>query len=174
MSNNKKTNEILVDERELQINDQALAGAAIVSILCNLGLMIYGLIRDDLKTGVIALAQVVLMGFVIAIIKRKKGDINIPKTISGKKVSTEMTKKGRLNRIGYCAIESLAFTIGFTLIDILLHSDTTKIHEFVIQFIILFVISFIFEFLLLNSKVKRYNKLIAEFDSEDDDAENDK
>lgn len=168
MNNNNNTNGYVQDEREIQNNDKALAGAAVVSIICNFGLMIYGLVKDDLKTGVIALIQIILMGIVIAIIKRKKGDINIPTTISGKKVSTEMTKKGKLNRIGYCALESLGFCIGYTLIDVLLSSDLF-IPGLAVQFVILFIVSFVFEFLLLKSKVKKYNKLMAELENEDED-----
>lgn len=168
MNNTNNTNGYVQDEREIQNNDKALAGAAVVSIICNFGLMIYGLVKDDLKTGVIALIQIILMGIVIAIIKRKKGDINIPTTISGKKVSTEMTKKGKLNRIGYCALESLGFCIGYTLIDVLLSSDLF-IPGLAVQFVILFIVSFVFEFLLLKSKVKKYNKLMAELENEDED-----
>lgn len=168
MNNNNNTNGYVQDEREIQNNDKALAGAAVVSIICNFGLMIYGLVKDDLRTGGIALIQIILMGIVIAIIKRKKGDINIPTTISGKKVSTEMTKKGRLNRIGYCALESLGFCIGYTLIDVLLSSDLF-IPGLAVQFVILFIVSFVFEFLLLKSKVKKYNKLMAELENEDED-----
>lgn len=168
MNNNKNTNGYVQDEREIQNNDKALAGAAVVSMLCNAGLMVYGLISDDLKTGTIAVVQLIIMGLVVAIIKRKKGDVDIPTTISGKKVSTEMTKKGRLNRIGYCALESLCFCIGYTLIDVLLSSDLS-IPGLAVQFVILFIVSFVFEYFLLKSKVKKYNKLMAELEGDDED-----
>lgn len=168
MNNNKNTNGYVQDEREIQNNDKALAGAAVVSMICNFGLIFYGALNDDFKTGTIAVIQLILMGLVVAIIKRKKGDIDIPTTISGKKVSTEMTKKGKLNRIGYCALESLAFCIGYTLIDVLLSSDLF-IPALAVQFAILFAISFVFEYLLLKSKVRKYNKLMAELENEDED-----
>lgn len=168
MSIKNNTNGYIQDEREIQNNDKALAGAAVVSMLCNVGLMFYGALNDDFKTGTIAVIQLILMGLVVAIIKRKKGDIDIPTTITGKKVSTEMTKKGKLNRIGYCALESLGFCIGYTLIDVLLSSDLS-IPGLAVQFVILFIVSFVFEFLLLKSKVRKYNKLMAQLDNDDDD-----
>ena len=102
MKNSNKINNVYaVDEREIQNNDKALAGAAVVSILCNVALMIIGLVKDNMVMGGIGMLQLCLMGFAVAIIKGRKDSINLPRTFSGKTISTEMTAKGRLNRIGY-------------------------------------------------------------------------
>ncbi len=168
MNNNNNTNGYVQDEREIQNNDKALAGAAVVSIICNVGLMIYGLVRDNMVIGTIGIIQLCLMGLVIAIIKNRKDNIDLPKTIGGKTVSTEMTKKGLLNRIGYCILDSIVFCISYTLIDILL-TNGFSVSELVIQFVILFAISFIIEFINVQYKVKKYNKLMAQLDNDDDD-----
>lgn len=108
------------------------------------------------------------MGLVVAIIKNRKDDIDLPKTIGGKTVSTEMTRKGRLNRIAYCCLDSVIFCIAFTLLDLLMTKGVT-IPELAIQFVILFVISFIIEFINVEYTVKKYNKLMAQLDNDDDD-----
>lgn len=166
MKNN--TNNIIQDEREIQNNDKALAGAAVVSMLCCVALMIFGLVKDNMVVGGIGILQLCLMGITVAIIKNAKDNIDLPKTFGGKTISTEMTAKGRLNRVGYSCLDSLAFCIGFTVIDLLMTKDAT-VPELAIQFVILFVISFIIEFIHAEYVSKKYNKLMAQYEDDDED-----
>lgn len=167
MKNSNKINNVYaVDEREIQNNDKALAGAAVVSILCNVALMIIGLVKDNMVMGGIGMLQLCLMGFAVAIIKGRKDSINLPRTFSGKTISTEMTAKGRLNRIGYCCLDSIVFSVVYTLIDLLLNKGQ-KFSEFAVQFVILFVISFVIEFVHAEYISRKYNKLMASFEDEE-------
>lgn len=167
-NNDNANNTIIQDEREIQNNDKALAGAAVVSMLCNLALMIFGLFRDNLLIGGIAALQLCLMGITVAVIKGRKNSIDLPKTFGGKTISTEMTAKGRLNRIGYCCLDSVVFGIGYTLIDMLLNKGV-KASELAVQFVILFVISFIIDFIHAEYVSKKYNRLMAQYESDDED-----
>ena len=166
MKNNANT--IIQDEREIQNNDKALAGAGVVAILCSVILMIFGLVKDNMVVGGIGMLQLCLMGITVAVIKGRKNSIELPKTFGGKTISTEMTAKGRLNRIGYCCLDSVTFCIGYTLIDKLL-SDNVKASELAIQFVILYVISFVIEFVHAEYISRKYNKLMAEYEDDDED-----
>ncbi len=166
MKNN--TNTFIQDEREIQNNDKALAGAAVVSMLCDIILLIFGFLKDNMIIAGIGTIQLIIMGITIAIIKNKKDSLELPKTICGKTISTEMTAKGRLNRVGYSCLESLIFAVIFCVMDIIVGKNM-NIPDIASQFVILFIVSFIIEFIYAEYISKKYNKLMAQYEADDDE-----
>lgn len=166
MKNN--TNTFIQDEREIQNNDKALAGAAVVSMLCNIILLIFGFLKDNTIIAGIGTIQLLIMGITIAIIKNKKDSLELPKTIGGKTISTEMTAKGRLNRVGYSCLEALIFAVIFSVMDIVVGKNM-NIPDIASQFVICFIMSFVLEFIHSEYLVRKYNKLMAQYEADDDE-----
>lgn len=166
MKNNTST--FIQDEREIQNNDKALAGAGAVSMLCDIILLIWGFLKDNMIVAGIGTIQLIIMGITIAIIKNKKDSLELPKTIGGKTISTEMTSKGRLNRIGYSCLESLFFAVAFVIIDIISEKNII-VSELASEFVVLFIVSFIIEFVYAEYISKKYNKLMAQYEADDDE-----
>ncbi|MBQ8297804.1 MAG: hypothetical protein IJX77_08490 [Ruminococcus sp.] len=162
-----KNYENMPDEREVQNNDKALAGAAVVSMLFNIVLMVYGAFSDDLKLAVVGMAQLIFMGLVVAVIKHRKNDFDIPKTISGRKINTELTKEGKRSRIGYYLLEALGCAIGFGVIDVLLSQEITAV-AIAVTFAVSYIVSFIFDYLHIEHKVKKYNEFMVNIVDDDD------
>jgi predicted site-specific integrase-resolvase len=166
MKNNTST--FIQDEREIQNNDKALAGAGAVSMLCDIILLIWGFLKDNMIVAGIGTIQLIIMGITIAIIKNKKDSLELPKTIGGKTISTEMTSKGRLNRISYSCLESLFFAVAFVIIDIISEKNII-VSELASEFVVLFIVSFIIEFVYAEYISKKYNKLMAQYEADDDE-----
>ncbi len=164
------TENVVVDERINQIDNSALATAGTISMVMNLGLMVYGLICDEMKIGIIALAQFLIMFFTVMIIRRKKGIIDNPITFGEKNVSLAITKEGKKSRLKYSLIDASVMTVIFAVFEIFV-SKNTDFPDVLVSLVIDFVIFFLFDYFILKSNAKIYNKQIAELDEDEDSVE---
>lgn len=177
----------VMDERQKQINSNALAAAGIFLMVCISVSMIYKVWTTG-NTGWEFWA-LLGSGLVSGITQRILGDIEQPKSISGKPLPVENTKEAkRVRRIDY-ALQSVGFAVTCAVMDILFFSfgkkDTTDyeltqaifpnldkgltiVITAVIALATAFIVSYIFEYLFgEHFKVKRYNKMISELEQDD-------
>ncbi len=103
-----------------------------------------------------------------------KNSIFLPKSIFGKNLPCDMTKKAKKIRIKYYIIESIFFGVLISVIDIVVLIikkliDTITIFKSNIlnviftcltTFILSFLISYIFNYVLSERKIKKYHNLI--------------
>ena len=128
---------------------------------------------------------------VMLIARNIMGDIEQPTDYKNRPLPTGSSKPERIARIKNYAVGSFFFGLTFAVMDVLLmffgEKELTDMEltevifpslgkgatitvTAVITFVSMFIISFIFDYLIGEFyKVKRYNKMIAELDDEEDD-----
>ena len=178
----------VMDERQKQITAKAVTNGFIFLIIC----MVIALVHDIATTGDAGWELWSLIGasLVIIISRRILGDVEQPKNIMGKPLPTGSSKQDRTARKKDYAIQSGIFALACACMDILLMSagaeDVTDYElttllfpslekgvavavTAVIAFVTMFIISYVCEYLIGEQyTVKRYNKMLAELDSEEE------
>jgi membrane protein YdbS with pleckstrin-like domain len=177
----------VMDERQKQITTQAVTNGFIFLVVC----MVIAMVFDIAKTGDVGWELWGLIGasVVIIISRRIMGDVEQPKDIWNRPLPTGSSKQDRNARKKNYAADSAIFALVCAGMDILLMSagaEDTADYELtvllfpnlekwvavavsaVIAFVSMFIISYIFDYLIGEKfTVKRYNKMIAELDSEE-------
>ena len=187
----KKTDNIApMDERQNQITQKAIVFAFIFLILC----MLIATFYDLAVTGDVGweLFGIIGASAVILIARRLMGDVEQPLDYRNRPLPTGSTKEDRLARCKSYAVGSVIFATTFAVLDILLiafgENDATDYEltevifpslskgatialTAVITFVTMFVISFVIDYLVGEFfRVRRYNKMLAQLDAEEQDA----
>lgn len=175
-----------MDERQMQINAKAVAFGGIFLAVCVAVSMIVRLVRtEELGWEFWGLLG---MSLVIVIATHVLGDVEQPKSVSGKDLPTGSTPEERKVRKKDYAIRALIFAGTFSVLDALvLAFSEHESSEFqlaqalfpglslpaavivgtVIGFVGMFLISYGFDYLVGEKfKVKKYNEMIASLDEE--------
>ena len=174
-----------MDERQKQIQTQAMAWGYVFYSVCLVVAMIVRLIKTE-EMGWEFYAILCGCG-VILLARRILGDVEQPKDLWGKPQPTGSSKEDRKVRkkdyaLGSCifagscmVMEILLISFGKTSSDLELTqylfptlSKGAAIALFaVMSFAVIFLISFVFTYFISeNFKVKRYNKMLAELDED--------
>ncbi len=186
----KENNQVKpLDERQSAITNKAIVFAYLFLVLCLLIATIYKIATTS-EAGW-ELFAIICSGMVILIARSIMGDVEQPLDYKNRPLPTGNSKPERIARIKDYVVRSVFFGATFAVMDILLMLFGEK--EFtdmeltevifpslgkgatiavtaVISFASGFIISFIFDYLIGEFyKVKRYNKMIAELDEEDDE-----
>lgn len=181
-----KNNEQL-DERQVLIGQKAVGFAGIFLMICMGVATVYNIATKD-SPGWEFWA---LIGacFVIIISKRILGDIEQPKSITGKLLPTDSSKKSKFIRIKDYCMQSVVFGLACAVMDILLmlfgehdfvdaqlteiifpslSKFPTVIITALLAFASAFIISFISEFIIGEFyKIKKYNKMLSTFEDDE-------
>ncbi len=187
----KENNQVKpLDERQNAIANKATVCGYIFLVIFLLAVTIYKIATTS-EAGW-ELFAIICSGMVILIARSIMGDVEQPLDYKNHPLPTGISKAERLARIKDYAVRSVFFGAPFAVMDILMMLYATN-DEFpekqlaevifpslgkgatiavtaVISFIGAFIISFIFDYLIGEFyKIKRYNKMIAELDDEEDD-----
>lgn len=187
MKQNENNN--VMDERQSQIMDKALASAGVFAVLC---LTVATVVRI-VTTGDAGWELFAIVGYclVLLIANRKFGNIEAPEDVWGKPMPTGDSKEERRIRKKNYALGSLAFAAAWAVMDvILILLGKTDVTDFdiakelfpnvafgwvvvvtaVIAFVSMFAVSYTFDYLIGEKyKVKRYNEMIARLDEEEEE-----
>ncbi len=187
---NKENNFIKpFDERQNAITNKAVVWGYIFLVICLLAVTIYKIATTS-EAGW-ELFAIIGSAAVILIARNVMGDVEQPLDYKNRPLPTGNSKPERFARIKNYAVGSFFFGLTFAVIDVLLmllgENEMTEMElteiifpslgkgatiavTAVISFVSMFIISFIFDYLIGEFyKVKRYNKMIAELDDEEDD-----
>lgn len=185
----KQNNNNMLDERQQQIESKSVSFAFVFLVLCVIASMIYKIVTADSAGW--ELWAIIGTAFVILITNRILGNIEEPKDIFGKPLPLGDSKSEKSTRKKSYALESLCYALGFTVMETLLVSfgrDTADLEltesifpnldkiptvalTAVITFVIMFAVSMVFDYLGGEHKVKRYNKMLAALESDDEEDE---
>ena len=187
MKNKNKMNIEPMDERQSQITQKSIVVAFLFLVLCLLLATIYKIA----KTGEAGWELFAMIGasMVVLISRRVMGDVEQPLDYKNRPLPTGNTKPERMARIKNYVINSVVFGATFGVMDIIfLIFAENEVSEYkltqvifpnltegltlaitaVLAFAIMFTVSFVFEYLVGEFfKVRRYNKMIAELESEE-------
>lgn len=179
----------VLDERQMQIRSKSTLATLVFVLTCLIIAMIYRVATTD----EIGWEFWVIIGacLVSVISNRFFGDIEEPKDIFGKPLPLGNSREDKMARIKDYVLQSGIFALACMAMDIILivkgRDDVTDMEvaemifpnlgrtetiivTAVIAFVSMFAISFICEYFIGEKfKVKRYNKLMAELDAEEDD-----
>lgn len=175
-----KQNKEPLDERQQFINQKAVGIAGIFLMICIACSMIYKVVTTDSPGW--ELWALIGSCFVIVISKRIMGDIEQLKSITGRPLPTDNSKKSRIIRIKDYVWQSIIFGVACGVMDVFLmlfganDNVDVELTEYLfpgisksmavlvtaaIAFLTAFVISFIAEYLVGEFyKVKKYNKML--------------
>lgn len=177
-----------MDERQQLINTRAVAAGGVFLFICVCVAMIWRIATSE-ELGWEFWA-VIGTSLVIFFTTRALGDVEVPKSLSDKPLPTGNSREDRTARKVDYALRSLLFAGFCTVADILLLSfgeeemadyelaellfpqldkTMTIVVTAVISFVIGFAISWLVEYLAGEHTVKRYNKMLAELDGEDEE-----
>ena len=182
-----KTNIQPMDERQSQITNKAIVFGFIFLVVCLLVATVYKIVTTG-EAGW-ELFAIVGASAVILIARRLMGDVEQPKDYKDRPLPTGNTKAERFTRIKNYVVNSTIFGAVFGVMDILLVAfSENEVSEYklaevifpnlsygltiavtaVLAFLTMFVVSFVFDYLVGEFfKVKRYNKMIAELETEE-------
>ncbi len=186
MKNNNNNN--IPDERQMQIRAKSTLITLVFVLLCLLAATIYRVVTTDN----IGWEFWVILGslLVMLISGRVLGDVEAPKDIMNRPLPLGNSKKDKKARIKNYVLGSCVFALACAVMDIILITSgkddltdmdlaemifpnlgrtETIIVTAVIAFVSMFIISFICDYLIDEHRVKRYNKLMAKLDAEEDD-----
>ena len=187
----KENNQIKpMDERQSAITNKATVFAYLFLVLCLLIATIYKIVTTS-DAGW-ELFAIIGSALVMLIARNIMGDIEQPTDYKDRPLPTGNTKSERLARIKDYVVRSVFFAGAMAILDLVfmksaineefpeaqlaeiifpsLNEGATIAITVVISFIGTFIISFIFDYLVGEFyKVKRYNKMIAELDEDEDD-----
>jgi len=185
---NKRKNINVMDERQSQITQRAIACGFAFLIICLLIVTIYDLVTTD-EIGW-ELFGIIGASAVVMIARRIMGDVEQPKDYKGRPLPTGNTRIERRTRVKSYAVESLISGAVFGALDILLFlfgekegseeelaqiifpslsKELTVAVTAIIAFAVFFAVSFLFEYLVGELyAVRRYNKMISQLDEEED------
>ncbi len=188
MKANEK-NGIGMDERQSQITQKAIVFAYVFLVLCLFVATIYKIAT----TGDAGWELFAIIGSaaVILISRRLMGDVEQPLDYKNRPLPTGSSKADRLTRCKSYAAGSIIFGLAFAVMDILLiafgenevsdyelaevpfpslSKEATIAVTAVIAFVTMFLVSFVFDYLVGEFfKVRRYNKLMAQLDEEEEE-----
>lgn len=154
-------------------------------IVCLVGKIAY----DIIKYGELGweLGVFIVTCLIIVIANRVQGDVEIPKDMFNRPLPLGNSKQDKNRRkLCYC-IESLIWSAGFAVIDIVLGSDIYDDLEMIrsafpslgkteciiisalISFVVAFAVSMLIEYISGERKVRKYNAMLAKLDSDDDE-----
>ena len=186
----KENNQVKpLDERQNAIASRAILCGFIFLVICLFIATVYKIVTDHPVMW--ELFAIIGAALVIIIARRIMGDVEQPLDYKNRPLPTGNSKPERLARIKNYAVGSFFYALGFACMDILLMQfgenaltdmeltevifpsigkGATIAVTAVITFVTMFIVSFIFDYLIGEFyKVKRYNKMIAELDDEEDD-----
>lgn len=177
-----------MDERQSRITYRAILFGFIFLVLCLLTATVWRIATTG-EAGW-ELFAIVGAAVVILIARNLMGDVEQPLDYKNRPLPTGSSRKDRLTRIKSYAVGSLFFGLAFGVMDIVLilfgendNSDyelaqiifpslnkgMTLLVTALIAFGSMFLISFIFDYLIGEYfKVRRYNKMLAQLDAEED------
>ncbi len=181
-----KNNTVVVDERQKQIRKTAGVIAGAFLLVCFIGQGIYNIAT----TGDIGWEIWAIIGYtlIFSISCNVLGDIEEPRSISGRPLPTGSSKADRLARIKDYVFDSVLFALACAVMDVILigfgAEDITDLEIIkllfpsfnktgiviltcIFAFVTMFIISFIFDYLIGEKyKIAKYNKMIAELDED--------
>ena len=187
MKENKNINPM--DERQKQITLKAMVCGFVFLVLCLLIASAYKIAT----TGDAGWELFALIGAsaVILIVRRLLGDVEQPMDYKNRPLPTGSSKKERLIRCRNYAVGSTFFGLTFAVMDVLLMlfgeneltdyeltqiifpelgKTETIVVTALIAFVTMFLVSFVFDYLVGEFfKVRRYNKLMAQLDAEENE-----
>lgn len=176
-----------MDERQNQILQKAIVCGYIFLIICLLIATVYRIAT----TGDAGweLFGIIGASIVIIVARRIMGDIEQPLDYKNRPLPTGSSKSDKMTRCKNYAVDSAIVGLVFSVMDILflifgkndvsdyelaqiifpnLSKEATIAVTAILSFIIMFLVSFLFEYLIGEFyKVKRYNKMLAQLDSEE-------
>ncbi|MBE6925165.1 MAG: hypothetical protein E7466_08040 [Ruminococcaceae bacterium] len=188
MKNNTKTQNIEpMDERQRQITGTAIVYGYLFLVLCLIASTVYRIVT----TGEAGWELFALVGscLVIIIARRMLGDVEQPLDHKNRPLPLGDSKADKRVRRKSYAFGSVLFGAAFAVMDIiLLGFGETELTDYeltqaifpklnkgltvaitaIIAFVTMFLVSYIFDYLVGEWRVKRYNKMIAQLDSEED------
>lgn len=189
MKNSTKAHPIEpMDERQQQITARAILWGFLFLVACLIAATVYRIITTG-DAGWELFAIVGAAG-VILLARRIMGDVEQPLDYANRPLPLGSTKAERLARCRHYAIGSVFFGAAFGLMDILLiafgenenseyelaqlifpklSTELTIAITAVIAFVIMFAVSFLFDYLVGEWKVKRYTRMIAQLDAQEQD-----
>ncbi len=186
---NKKNNNNLLDERQMQIQAKSTLIALIFALVC----LVIATIHRIITTDNIGWELWVIIGIciIMAYAGRFMGDVEAPKDVMGKPLPLGNNKEDKKARIRSYLLESAVFAFGFTALDVFFVAiGTTEMSEIdvaeflfpglgrietialaaLIGFVITFVVFGFLHYIIVEKfRVKRYNALMAKLDAEDED-----
>lgn len=189
MKNKKENNHIeVMDERQSQITQKAIVYGFLFLVSCLFIATIYKIIT----TGDVGweLFGIIGASIVIIVSRRLMGDVEQPLDYKNRPLPTGNSQSDRIARYKNYIVNSVIFGLVFAVMDILLFifgendvldieltqmifpnlsKEMTIIVTAIIAFMTMFLISFVFDYLIGEYfKVKRYNKMLSQLDSEED------
>lgn len=163
MKNNKTP---VQDERTAVVNKSALAVCGIIALIYCIIKIVYCLL-----CGKSAVSETILL-FVLLLVTTKVQDKNLlypPPIIYGK--TLDPSPSAKIKRIGWYILNSLPITIILPIADAILKisGNPPKILQLIIDFVIMFVIAFLSDLIPNEITIKKYNKLNAQLDEDEND-----
>lgn len=157
------------DERQMQQNSNALAVAVAFGILFDVVMMAIHFLRHDTEKAYPYLAQLLVMcaGFGIAMLGNKEP--GLPKTLSGRSVPTEKSRRAFAMRLLNCFIEAASLSAAIMLFNVYDKGSFTG--PLIAETIISFAIFMAIETAFCEFRVHRYRKAQGRLDKEENDLE---
>jgi len=173
-----------MDERQFKIASRSWAITVLITYIYLLVEITYKYsTTKDISACTWEIVLLIVMTVVMWISQRKDEAVSLPRTISGKEVSTELNSQGKHSRLKYYFIDSFVFSVSMIIISVIFYLFANiplgfyfKISEVsegfnlfictVIEFTILFLVSFMFNYIWIEYKVKKYNKAIQKLEDE--------
>ena len=157
-----------VDERVSAVNNKGLAACGVIAILYCIGRIIYvGFAKDNLALPEFVL--LIVMVVAITFVERRNHVYNFPKTMSGREINTEPTKKGKKKRILYYFEDSAVFAAAMTAATYIFEKDSREFSTLAAEFATCIIILFLLDFILTENQVKGYNKYLKSLDEDDEE-----
>lgn len=188
MRNKETKNTNVLDERQMQIRAKSTLITLVFLLVCLLVATICRIVTTD-NIGWefwVILASLLVMLFC----NRVLGDVEPPKDIGGKPLPLGDSKEDKRARRKDYFIQSLVFALACAVMDVILIASgkddltdmdlaemifpnmgriETIVVTAVIAFVSMFIISFAAEYIIGEHRVKKYNRLMAKLDAEEDE-----
>lgn len=159
----KKTRRFILDERQRKHISESLAAGAFFGYFYTLFVIIFKFIRDKgFKNTYLEIGLIFIMLIVLELYHMKAKEFNLPKTVTGKILSTGSSAEEKIIRYKNYLLDSLIISIIFIPIDIIakrrLLPISSELLYYSASFLFRLILFFIINLIKGEYSIKCYNK----------------
>lgn len=165
----KKNNGALYDERQMQNNATSMTIIVVFAMLFDVIMMLIHFINHNTEKAYPYLAQLLVICAAFGLASLGNKEHELPKILSGNKVSPEKSRKAFFKRFFACFIDTVVTVAVVTVFNI--HIDGKVTGTIVSDTVIFFVIFMLLEVGICEKRVHSYRKFQKKLDEEENDIE---
>lgn len=163
----KKNNGALYDERQMKNTASSMAIMVVFAMLFDIIMMLIHFIDHNIEKAYPYLAQLLVMCAAFGLASLGNKERGLPKTLFGKNVSPEKSRKAFFKRFLVCLIDTAVTVAVVTAFNI--HIDGKISGSIVSDTVIFFVIFMLLEVGFCEMRVHSYRKFQKKLDEEEND-----